>query len=487
MEMTPLTPLTRPPLDHVFPILVGFDYWDRDIISRGDVELPVLRGMINDVIAEWRLLRRVGIRPGNAHIVTDAPVEDVKVRLQKADVWHDDLNLFQVLSEDDMVRFLSTHAFPGLENAAADTIRQYKALLMWSGHGGHEPNDPHRAPSLFMPDGSSLTIAGLLGLVKSMWTWIGARPGEPPPLVAVLNACHTADFNLTPGAGESPLGFADLGAVAIAASSTSAVAHEIHVDGVWRSALSWAATTAISRYRSLESGAIALTYDELMYRVRSLMAAIDVPDLPRLFAPQDEANRPILRGFGDLDLIDPDPTDGNPIEIWPTNNIQPGEAWIYDVQDLNNKELGKVVQIGDQGTKAWNSGWVGFIKDSLCFSSGLLTGSTSFKVLATPNEVDLTSAPSNSNGPAPDLTKAVILSSLGSWPTTSGSVTVPSPYFEITGGANTAYAAWDSKKSKLTVYSDTNSTVLAAGNSATLTFTYKTGGTVTTKYSATDA
>lgn len=358
---------TPPMATRTYAVLAGFDFQD----PRSPGHLAPLRGMVNDAFAWWRLLRSMGVSGRHVAILTDRPRAEIAERLQREGLADPERGsdrvlleegLFEVWSADDVERALEAFveraimpvtrslstALDAVEGALQTFGRALRAptgrldpfaritiqggtlpgtrlFVAWSGHGRAVDRGGGPYPSVFTPNGDHVTLADLLVRANAAFS-VDLEPGDPPRVVAFVGACNSATA-LVPR-GETLLTSDTFGIPTLAASADGLSASEIEVDGVWRGAMAWAATTVMSRFRPEPGGGISLTYAELIHRMRNLLTAIDVDDEPLLFVPTGELNRSILRRVDDEMLGVRTAEDGQPLEVYPVGGyrvLRPGE------------------------------------------------------------------------------------------------------------------------------------------------------------------
>lgn len=342
-----------------FALLFGFDFQSLDCPGH----LAPLRGMVNDAIAWWRLLRSTGVSGRNVAIVTDMPTDALADRLRREGLADPDREGDRALLERglfcahgvgdvyDAVRGFVDRAVepanPGLgrlvsaiETAVDKAVDSdieldpfsrltlqggpapgSRLFVAWGGHGTAVDRGWGSYPAVVTPDGDHLTLADLLVRANAAFD-IGREPGDPPRVVAFVGACNSAAA-LVPHRGAQQTSDT-FGIPTLAASVDGRPATEIEVDGVWRGAMAWAATTVLSRFEPLPGGGVSLTYGELIHRIRNLMAAIDVPDEPLLFVPTGELNRCILRrGGAEVEALGHRTAEaGGALEIYPVGGYR---------------------------------------------------------------------------------------------------------------------------------------------------------------------
>lgn len=352
--------MATPLATRTFALLFGFDF--QSLHCPG--HLAPLRGMVNDAIAWLRLLRSTGVSGRNVALVTDVPVDALAARLEREGVIDPARESDRVLIEqglfqahgaadiNDAIRAFVDRAIPpanpglgrlveAIESAvdgalpSADvaldpfsrlTLRGGAApgsrlFIAWGGHGTVIDRGGGSYPAVLTPDGDHVTLADLLVRANTAFG-TDRRPGDPPRVVAFVGACNTAAA-LVPLEGTQQTSDT-FGVPTLAASVEGRPATEIEVDGVWRGAMAWAATTVMSRFEPRLEGGISLTYGELIHRMRNLLTAIDVPDEPLLFVPTGELNRPILRRAGaEVEALgDRRPEAGSALEIYPVGGYR---------------------------------------------------------------------------------------------------------------------------------------------------------------------
>lgn len=359
-DPTPPATQTQSP---TLAVIVGFNF-DQ---GEPDEALPPLRGMVNDAIAWWRLLRGMGVPGRNVLLITDQPVEALGARLKQEGLGDPDLlsrglccartagevraalehfawqlvplpdpSAFEPAQQFDAALYVgqnpvTTLMFGGPQGAP---LADARLLIAWSGHGGAVGAGDGRdtCPALFTPDGDHLSLAGLL----LTGTPDDARPRQasgPPKVVAFIGACHTGASLVPSAADQDALQTAGtFGVPTLSASAEVRLAHEFEIDGIWRGAMAWAVTTTLSRFKVNADGSIALSYSELYHRVRALLSAIDVADEPLLFVPVGELNRRILRRPLDHTIGGREAEDGATIEIYPVGGYRITSAPPYPVE-----------------------------------------------------------------------------------------------------------------------------------------------------------
>ncbi|MCA9541670.1 MAG: hypothetical protein KC620_22390 [Myxococcales bacterium] len=447
-------------LSHLYALLVGFNFDG----APTNPKLPPLKGMVNDVVAAWRLLLGVGLWPEHAILVTDQPTADLEARLKAEGLWRQGLTLKTNEQLDDAVMSMKRL----IDRGEADTPRvATRLLLSWSGHGGVLDKDAQgfAAPAVFPPNGEPCR---LLDLLDGLLLPFAGRPTDaPPPIVAFFNACHTANWVKVGRRGDRPVSFDELGVAAFGASTPEAIASEVQIDGHWRTVMSWATTSLLSRFEVDETGGLKLSYAQLYHRMLTLLGAIDVKDEPLMFIPMGETNLAILRGRADLRLDPKQPKPGHGVEIYPTN---PFHARKYDI-DAGGKPVGVFVATGPAGgkTRDPSCSTENYQFDSYAFH-GFGTNST-FTIDpngVTPTDVDMTQPMPTG---WPDLTGTTVHKQ-PAWKNNAG--TSAAYTHVISDGTNTIYM--DLAGTTLRFYANTtNQPSLFAGN-AKLTFTYNKHG-----------
>lgn len=291
-------------LDH-FPEL--YPRWKEAKQGRGASErasscraeaLSVLDRTIRDNVRQW--LARTSLTPAEAG--SDSPARRLR-RGAFLEATHENLRA----------------AIDWLADALALTIESPRTadgdrftlpcLFHFSGHGANVRGDGGLAlcPSDVSRGSGELENTLSFRYLEEAFERSAVAPGGPPvrldrTLTIFLDCCFaasggramdgTAVATLTPG-GPSPREtlVKGLGCRLLCASERGEAAHQLKLDGRWRSAFSWACTTVLERWPVHKPGKgskrrSSLSHGDLLLRVRILLEALNVPQRPRLMKPK---------------------------------------------------------------------------------------------------------------------------------------------------------------------------------------------------------
>jgi hypothetical protein len=295
----------------------------------------------NDVLAYWRVCRRLGYRARHIRALTSpmlrkdeiiraevdlvlerdphrarAEIEaEVSHRLADAP-WHDMLGEASGAAIRAGVAWLAQHLVftVRLEGAGWSFARELTGLpgvLAYSGHGAQRGGDLALCPSDVGADlARALPFAELRALIDA-GDDIRAD-GTPRPadnLTVVLDCCFAASSapsdalrvtSLTPGAATAAIASREIGNRVFCASARDEPASQAVLGGHWHGAFTWAFTRALEQWKLAPSGQFhrsTISHIELLFRTRMLLEALSFPQHPVLV--DAIGNLPVFRHDSD--------------------------------------------------------------------------------------------------------------------------------------------------------------------------------------------
>jgi hypothetical protein len=302
------------------------DYRAYDASGKSD-----LRAGRNDVIAYWKVCRRLGYEPKNIWVLTSPKLSPSWIYEAELDMREDldrSLDDFDKRAEE----WCAAHAVQlgeatrgNIEAHAArlsagimevrETESEYvlagsRAFLAYSGHGMRIDDELALCPSDIEKDhGKAIKLSEL----KSWILGDNAKDGKTlgRNLTVVLDCCFAAArqdetnvYQRVTSLGE--VGTAggkrpaiDLGSRVFCAAGPGEQSYQALLGGYWYSAFTWAFTVALEQWQIHERDAAAtISHNELLFRTRMLLEALSFKQHPQLLGKVGLSNEPV---FGHYD------------------------------------------------------------------------------------------------------------------------------------------------------------------------------------------
>lgn len=288
--------MSRPTSHHEsgYALLVGVETYE-DFPE----EKQLLAGR-NDVLALWRVCRRLGFLPQNIRVLT-SPV------LTREDIFHAERRLGAVLPEyrgktEEEIRGIvegwSSRVALGeatMENVLAEVERlaarrapgggaPANRLLTYSGHGAHAGGDLMLCPK---DTGSDLRNAIPFRILRRILSPVGED------LTVVLDCCFAQSASVPSGhritsltdevAKESKA--PDLGGRVLCASASTQPSVQTMLGGAHHGAFTWALSVALEQWKIVREGdelRSTISYGELVLRATKLLDALSFEQKPTL-------------------------------------------------------------------------------------------------------------------------------------------------------------------------------------------------------------
>ncbi len=312
----------------------------------------------NDVLAYWKVCRRLGYPVENIHLYTSP-------KLTLADIVHAELEVGPEIrpnlhnstrpTEDaaelqaQIEKDLRSRVF--FEEATAEKLLEgfqwlasnlpifskgvrtadkskvtiahgtLPGFLTYSGHGAQVSGDLALCPSDIGPGlGKALTFERLRGIIDAA----GREDGDLAPadkLTVVLDCCFAAReevestkrISTLSAPGKEVKGAkTEIGSRVFCASSRDGHAYQAILGGRWHSAFTWAITVALEQWKMITSGSLkrsTISHFELLFRARMLLEALSFPQHPILV--DELGNLPVFdqdTEAGDATSADPNAT-----------------------------------------------------------------------------------------------------------------------------------------------------------------------------------
>jgi len=340
-----------------------------------------LRAGRNDVLAFWKVCRRLGFTPTNIVLLT-SPV------LEVADLVEAEQELGSALSEyagktDEEIETMVMRWFPEGERSkvilAPATRENIEAgvgwlvqcpaglpkgpflgdrLLTYSGHGTTLEKDGQSILALCPSD----VVAGDDETFLFVDAFKERLEAGPDNLTVVLDCCYAQDAEgkkpgaamrattLSTGASDVRLVMPDMKARVFCASGANEPAYQALLGANWHSAFSWAFTIALEQWQIVQGKGMTkhstLSHLELLFRARVLLQSLSFSQCPVLL--DKLANTAV---FGNVIAQDTGPDQANRRKA----QMDPGtkQVRIYTIVEQNNPEnkWAKVIVPKVDGTK----------------------------------------------------------------------------------------------------------------------------------------
>jgi Caspase domain len=317
----------------------------------------------NDVLAYWRVCRRLGYRARHIRALTSPaltrdqilqaevdlvlerephrgrPEIEIEVARRLADApWGDMLGEATHQAIHAGVAWLARHLvftvkLEGEGWSFAQELTGLPGLLAYSGHGAQHGGDLALCPTDVGADRSrALTFSELRALIDA-GDDIRAE-GTPHPadnLTVVLDCCFAGASSqrgglrvtsLTPGGtGNAAEARREIGNRVFCASGRDESSSQAVLGGRWHGAFTWAFTRALEQWKSAPSGQFqrsTMSHVELLFRTRMLLEALSFPQHPVLV--DRIGNLPVFQHDSDL----AEDTSAEPDAARRTGQMDPG-------------------------------------------------------------------------------------------------------------------------------------------------------------------
>lgn len=291
-----------------------------------------LRAGRNDVLAFWKVCRRLGFAPENIRMLTSPKLEVEDITWAEQEL-RTELPEYTGKSDDDIAARVASWFPPNdkakvcLDEATRDNImagvgwlaerrensneKPVDRILTYSGHGARiEENDKTvlaLCPSDLVEDQSKTYL--------SIDAFKEALKDVDDNMTVVLDCCFAQNAGargvprgahqvatLALGASNVPVTIdaSDNGPRVFCASGPTESSYQAMLGGYWYSAFTWAFTVALEQWRIVSGGGntrhSTVSHTELLFRARMLLEALSFPQHPVLLDQRN--NMPV---FGQVD------------------------------------------------------------------------------------------------------------------------------------------------------------------------------------------
>jgi len=377
-----MTTDTKLPRNAPVALLIGIeDYGSYDSTGKSNL----LAGR-NDVLAYWKVCRRLGYKPQHIVILTtpkldpqwiiDAEIElgpelhrgqsaeDIR-RLVKG--WFLETDPFEQMRLDVATRRTITSYAEGLFASLMDlqNASGSPGFLAYSGHGARIDGQLALCPSDIDKNlVGAIRLQELGDCVRRAWGDANLKESAlGRNLTIVLDCCFAADrpeaqdlttqrlATLTPqkAAPGEPRPFEEIASRVFCASGPGEQSHQAMLGGYWYSAFTWAFTVALEQWKIREGHKpqSTISHNELLFRTRMLLEALSFRQHPRLVGKVGLSNEPV---FGHYDQRGKLETSVEPNAERPDVQLDPNQSW-YEIAllDAFSRTLGQwAIQMKDK-------------------------------------------------------------------------------------------------------------------------------------------
>jgi len=304
-------------------LLIGIETYDDERLE--DKQLFAGR---NDVLAFWKVCRRLKMRPENIVCLT-SPMLDIEDFIWAEQELSEELHDGQSNEKIDYIvrgwflegeRPKVARGLATLENMkeavkwlATDRVDRKKnelpvdRIVTYSGHGTTMEESGTTVLALCPSD---LVLGNNDTYLKTTWLK-GQLEGVDDNMTVMLDCCFAQNAEmakprgthrvstLASGATDSSFDVSGLGARVFCASGPKESSYQAILGGYWYSAFTWAVTVALEQWQIVDKHS-TISHAELLFRARTLLEALSFPQHPVLL---DHLGTKAVFGRGEEDEV----------------------------------------------------------------------------------------------------------------------------------------------------------------------------------------